>query len=167
MITRLIVLCCSLIPLLCLAVAPQKNEKFSRIDLDFVPPQAMSQLGQVSVAGDQFVINAMSDRKSARLNVLTDPSENQRGLNAFGAESAVAKLDELEVRIAIEPGTAVHTAGFQAGGQEAYRPVLIILAVPPNVGGELRIAYGPSDQYSVATKAVAIPAAAYYPVAPK
>ena len=97
MITRLIVLCCALIPLLCLAVAPQKAEKLSRVDLDFVPPQAISQLGQVSVAGDQFVINAMSDRKPARLNARTDPPENQRGSRAFlllGLVHAIGKFLE-------------------------------------------------------------------------
>ncbi|MBI5248880.1 MAG: hypothetical protein HY912_05245 [Desulfomonile tiedjei] len=166
MIARLVMLCCALVPLLCLAVAPERQQYDSAANLRFAPGQDISQFVELSDLTARFATDAGSGASDAGLGGVLARLEKPKSVGALYS-GIDAETNGFEVCIALKPAAAGSGNAAFAGGQAPDRPVIVILSVPPNVAGELSITYKAHSEQIQGVKPMAVPAATIHPVLPK
>lgn len=159
MISRLVMLCCTLIPLLCLAVAPQKMEKSGVINLDFVPGQELSNFGQMAVSGHQL---STGMRSPINLEDLVALRENR---NRTGGVPAVlfTEPETYSLHTAVKQAPEIRGNAKFAFDRAPGQSVIVVLEVPRNLNGELFVVFKSQTEPLAGPNPVAVPAAAFHP----
>jgi hypothetical protein len=157
MIARVMMLCCTLIPIIGLAVAPEKTTRFSTVDLNTAAIRNMSMSGRVSLAGGRLEIGEpYGPVQFGHASDVTSP----RAINAACCTGPCPYSDGRFTSEMLNSSDLINGKPVNADYQQLNVPALIVFAIPLNSSGGLVITYKFDDGRMTSPNPVIVPASA-------